>query len=390
MLKTLYVGIDVSAERHDICLLSEDGQLLAKPFTIPNNLPGAQSLVERLDQAARAYEQVLVGMEATGIYWFHLHRYLKSAPRLTDRQLRVMVFNPKLIHGFRGACTAMDKTDPDDAFIIAERLRFGRLPDYSEPDRRYFPLQRLTRHRCQLVRKLVSTKCYALDLLFLAASEYGRLKPFCDVFGAASMAVLTEYKSLDELACVPVEQLAEFIDVHGRRRFDQPRKPAEVLKQVAADSFRLDEEAVEPVYFVLHGALELVQFLKCQLSSLDRRIAREMAGFPNTLQSVPGLGPVYAAGLVAEIAGVERFANDSALAKYAGLWWPRRQSGGFEAQDRSVSKAGNAYLRYYLCEAANSLREHNEEYRAYYQRQVRGDAQARPQAGHSPKRPEAG
>ena len=55
------------------------------------------------------------------------------------------VFNPRLIQGFRAACGAMDKTDPEDAYLIAERLRFGRLPDYPPPDARYFPLQRLTR-----------------------------------------------------------------------------------------------------------------------------------------------------------------------------------------------------------------------------------------------------
>jgi len=61
---------------------------------------------------------------------------------------------------------------------------------------------------------------------------------------------------------------------------------------------------------------------------------------------VRGIGPVYAAGLVAEIGDIARFKDNDALAKYAGLWWPRNQSGTFEAADRSLSKAGNAYLRY--------------------------------------------
>jgi len=32
-----------------------------------------------------------------------------------------------------------------------------------------------------------------------------------------------------------------------------------------------------------------------------------------------------------------------------------------------MSKSGNEYLRYYLIEAANALRVHNAEYRAYYE-----------------------
>ncbi|HEX2173755.1 MAG TPA: IS110 family transposase, partial [Dehalococcoidia bacterium] len=137
------------------------------------------------------------------------------------------------------------------------------------------------------------------------------------------------------------------------------------------DSFRLDDDALEPVHFALTHALAHIRFLTQQLKPLERRIATELARFPHTLLSVPGIGPVYAAGLIAEIGDVTRFPDDDALAKYAGLWWPRRQSGEFEAEDRPLAKAGNAYLRYYLCEAANSLRVHNEEYRRFYERKFK-------------------
>ena len=63
---------------------------------------------------------------------------------------------------------------------------------------------------------------------------------------------------------------------------------------------------------------------------------------------------------------MHRFSNDDALAKYAGLVWNPHESGSFQAQDTPLSKAGNAYLRYYLVEAANSVRLHCAEYRDYY------------------------
>jgi transposase len=371
MLKTLHVGIDVSHHRDDVCLLDEAGARVGKPLRVPNNRPGAEALVAELARLAPGYERVQVGMEATGIYWWHLYRALARAPELAPHRPRLVVFNPRLIQGFRSACAAMDKTDPDDAYLIAERLRFGRLPDYPPPDARYFPLQRLTRYRFHLVHTLVRVKAHALTLLFLAASEYDRLEPFSDPFGAASVAVLTEFGGLDELAAVPLEELTAFVDERGRRRFADPAEPARLLKQVAADSFRLDDDAVEPVHFALTSAVAHIRFLGQQLKPLDRRIEKELARFPNTPLSVPGLGPVYAAGLVAEVGDVARFPSEAALAKYAGLWWPRRQSGDFDAGDRSLSRAGNAYLRYYLCEAANSLRVHNEDYRRFYERKYK-------------------
>ena len=368
MSTTLHVGIDVGRHRHAVCLLDEAGTRLGKAFTVGNNRPGVADLVDRVQALAPAYDRVQIGLEATGIYWWHLYRALARAPALAPAAPRLVVFNPRLIQGFRDAYPAMDKTDPDDAELIAERLRLGRLPAYPPPDPRSCPLQRLTRYRCHLVQTLVRTKAHALTLLFLAASEYDRLEPFSDPFGATSTAVLTEFGTLDELAAVPLEELTAFIDERGRHRFTDPAAPARLLRQVTADSFRLDDDAVEPVHFALTSALAHIRFLTQQLGVLDRRIAKELDRFPNTLLTVPGIGPVYAAGLVAEIGEVRRFPDHDALAKYAGLWWPRRQSGTFEAEDRPLSKAGNAYLRYYLCEAANSLRVHNEEYRRFYER----------------------
>jgi hypothetical protein len=92
---------------------------------------------------------------------------------------------------------------PQEAFLIVERLRFGKLLDSPPPDPKYFPLQRLTRYRFHLVQTLVRTKAHTLTLLFLAASEYERLEPFADPFGATSMTILTERQGLNELARCP-------------------------------------------------------------------------------------------------------------------------------------------------------------------------------------------
>jgi transposase len=64
---------------------------------------------------------------------------------------------------------------------------------------------------------------------------------------------------------------------------------------------------------------------------------------------------------------ISRFPDDAALAQYAGLTWTVRESGHFQAEDTVMTKRGNRYLRYYLIEAANSVRIHCPEYRAYYE-----------------------
>lgn len=83
-----------------------------------------------------------------------------------------------------------------------------------------------------------------------------------------------------------------------------------------------------------------------------------MAGLPEAkiLQSIPGVGPVYSAGIVAEIGSISRFNDEAKLAKYAGLAWRQKESGDFNSEHTPRLRTGNTYLRYYLVEAANLIR----------------------------------
>jgi len=70
---------------------------------------------------------------------------------------------------------------------------------------------------------------------------------------------------------------------------------------------------------------------------------------------------------MAEIGDIERFDKGQAsLAKYAGLAWSKHQSGGFEAANTKMILTGNKYLKYYLLEAANKVRMHDDEFAEYY------------------------
>ena len=115
--------------------------------------------------------------------------------------------------------------------------------------------------------------------------------------------------------------------------------------------------------------LENIRFFEHQVDAIDKAIARELAALPSAqvLLSVPGLGPVFVAGIIAEVQDVNRFDTDAQLARFASIVWKKSQSGEFSADETPVMRSGNQYLRYYLIEAANSLRMHNEEYAAYYQ-----------------------
>jgi hypothetical protein len=367
-----YVGLDVSQAEARVCFLLATGAEPQPRWTIPNTQPGAEALSQELAHLCERHQvdQVRIGLEATGLLWWHLACALKDAAALLPFAPQIYALNPQLVHTFRANFGALPKTDHADAFLIAERVRYGRqLPAPFQLDARYAPLQRLTRFRCHLIQNLAREKSYFLGFLFLTFSTYGQVEPFGDPFGATSCAVLAEFTT-DELAQQSLDALVGYLQDKGRGRFANPAAVATTLQQAARDSYRLDKVLAEPLRLVLGTTMATIRTLQQQLKAMDKTIAQELAAIPQTLSTVPGLGPVWTAGLIAELGDITRFDDDGAIAQYAGLTWESYQSGRFQADDTAMTKRGNSYLRYYLVEAANSVRTHCPEYGQYYAAKV--------------------
>jgi hypothetical protein len=371
MSKTLLVGIDVHSEKN-FCGFTDDrgNRLYNKAFSIPNNLPGAEELEKRITTTMKEtnFAKLMIATEATSFLDLHLVDYLSNSKSLAKYSLLIYQFNPKLTAGLKKVYADVDKTDYNDPFIIADRLRFGKLPEPYEDSKAYFPLKRLTRYRYHLVTAIAREKNYFLTHLFLKFSSFSSLQPFSDTFGKTSLAVITDFLSVDEVAAMPIEELVNFIIKQGKNRFKEPEKIAEAVNKAARESYRIRPSLSDSVNLILASTLQNIKALSASLKEVNEAIAKEFAAFPNTLESVKGIGPVYAAGIFAELGDVKRFGSQAKIAKFAGLTWRKRKSGKYESETTRMTKTGNRYLRYYLIEAANSLRVHNEEYKAYYQK----------------------
>jgi transposase len=100
-----------------------------------------------------------------------------------------------------------------------------------------------------------------------------------------------------------------------------------------------------------------------------------MAQLPQHLTSIPGIGPVTAAAILAEIGDVQRFDSLDKLVGYAGIDATVYQSGQFEAQVAHMSKRGSAYLRHALWLAASMAIQHEPDLKSFY---VRKRAEGKP------------
>jgi transposase len=370
-MKTLYLGIDVASQSFLAHLKTDEGVSLGKSRSFGNAPQGAteleQWLLSTLDSTAS--QRLLIGLEATAFYDWHLADWLaERSSLLAKAQVKVYRLNALRVSRFHKGTGEINKTDSVDASVIADFLRMGRnLPAPHIAGDPYVPLKRLTRYRCHAVTTLNRETGHFLTHLFIQHSGFAQQSPLSHITGSAGLALIEEFMSSEEIVEKPLEDLANFLMEHGKNHFPDPQAIAQKIQRAARESFRLRPELARSEHFILDSLARNIRGLKVSLNAISRTIADQMNAFPNTLTSVPGIGPVFSAGIIAELGDIRRFPDDDAIAKMAGLVWPQRQSGAFDAQDRRLLRSANTYLRYYLVEAANALRMHDATYRAYYE-----------------------
>ncbi|MBA9042687.1 transposase [Bacillus aryabhattai] len=344
----LFVGLDVSSFDMKVCFLNEEGDKI-DAFSVSNDLPGATTLKEKLLQCVtgKEVEMLKIGLESTSVYSFHPSMFLHHDTDLQRFGAKVFLLNPKQIANFKKSYSDMDKTDELDAFVIADYLRFGRNQMSIVKESQYVALQHFLQH--------LSFKCNTFSQ-----------EVDSSVFGNAMMELFLEKFSLEELANMPLEELAEFLQEKDKNRFGDPRCIASSIQRAVKASYRLDKVVEDSIDVILGTSITVIRTFQQQIKELEKSIKKIMAGLTQTLESIPGVGPVFAAGIIAEIGQIERFEDETKIAKYAGIYWRKHQSGRFTAEDTSLSRTGNHYLRYYLVEAANSVRRHVSDYQEYY------------------------
>jgi len=374
-LSTLFVGIDVSSKTNTVCVIDFNCNKLLG-YTVQNNQPGADELVSALMKILTDsnFKMVMIALESTSLYSTHIATYLSDNPQLKLFATQVYCLNPKMIANYRKSFIGLSKTDPKDAYIIADFARVGRITQEPWRGSQFLALQRLTRHRLHIIECITREKTYMISNMFLKFSELsvGEDSPFSNNYGATAEAVLTEFLSLEEIQSMSAESLVEFICQKSRNRFTNPNQTAEILRKAARDSYRLDKCLYEPLTISIASSFNCISAFETEIKVIDKAIERAIQGVNTNeyqcLRSIPGIGPVFAAGILAEIGTIADFNSQDALAKYAGLVWKENQSGNFKADDTRMSKEGNRYLRYYLIESANSVKNNNAVYNGFYRK----------------------
>jgi len=247
-----------------------------------------------------------VALEATyGWYW--------AADTLAAAGARVHLAHPL---GVRGFAYRRVKNDEKDAADLADLLRMGRLPEAWIAPGEIRELRELTRYRIKLVRLRTSCK----DQVHAVLPKLGVPVTCSDIFG-----------------------------VWGNTWLDGLELPQPYAGKVAS----LRTLATE---------------LTAEITVLEAAIADLLAhhdGY-HAIQALPGIGPVLAAVLVAEIGDITRFGHPGRLCSWAGLT-PRHRESDVKVRRGHITKQGSPPVRWALVEAiqhvpaGHPLRQHKED-----------------------------
>jgi transposase len=387
----LQVGIDVSKSSLDFALLAPDGEPIEAHKSFANSLAGYEKAKQLLLEVMQEheFEGVDIAAEATSYYWLPGFMQFATDEDLASYDPELYLLNARWVRWYKQSLSPDHKDDMTDPLYIADRIRTHKPASAWVYDPKWLKLRLLTRLHAHLSKSIAREKNLFQLYLFLTYTTYAHHHPFHHELSCTSQRLLQHPDLLEYLADLPIQELAEALYEISNHHLQTPLKNAVPLKRALRDSFPLPEELADTIQFILCQLMETIQHLEDDLAAVDKHVEEMLQqddyGDVSLLRSIPGVGPVIAAGLAAEIAGLDRFTQvqkydkkrkcyrprhlheiEDAIGKIAGLWWPKNASGRFAAEERPMSKEGNAYLRYYILQAAERMRQRIPSYAAYY------------------------
>jgi transposase len=311
-----FVGLDVSSQKLDVCMLTDDvsvHQLYAS--SLPNDINGASEIKNQILKLNEIYNftRLVIGMEATSLYSYHPAMFFNEDEKLKDLNVEVIIEQPNKIKRYREAFEE-NKNDTIDAFYIADYFRIERFASSILKEEQYLALQHLTRNRYQRIKQLVRTKQHFIENIYYKCNKLSSELKSSDssstsLFSATIIELMTENYELDELAELPLEEFALLLQKLGRRRFKNPEALAKAIQKAIRGSYRLSQVQQESVNLILSLLVREIRTIEAMIKDIDRAIEDMVETIPEyqCLTSVPGIGKVYAAGIIAEVGQIERF-----------------------------------------------------------------------------------
>ena len=343
-----YVGIDISKYKHDFCIISNTGELIVENSSFENNEKGFQYLLELLKPYDKS--QVRIAFEATGHYSLNLELFL------TNQEYSFMKINPLVVHQFlKARSLRRTKTDKADSLTMAFYLMSVPYKPNSLLLYHIYTLKSLCRAREQLIKERSKIAVLLTNQLDLTFPE---IKPFFNnKISSTLLFILDRYKNISHISL-----MKDFNSISNVSRGKFSYAKFAKLKELAKNSVGFHNENTD---LLISTYISIYNDFSNKIDSIDKQISTIIKELNPRILSIPGIGEISAASILAEYGDISNFSSPNKMLAFAGLDPSIIQSGTLQYYGRMV-KHESGHLRYVLMNSAMIILRYSPTFYDFY------------------------
>jgi len=339
----MFVGIDVSKKKHDICIYDKENEKYIS-FQISNSRDGFEKLVSKISK------DDVIAMEATGIYHESLYNFLDS------NGYKAIILHPYQLKYFSKTLNN-SKTDKLDAKSIAIAISdlSSRLKKVRVPSDKIKSLKEIVHHRNYVSEMLANLERKLRRELVLVMPEIE--KYFSTMLSSVLLELLEKYPTPSKI----ISSFEEVKKIVGWEEEKINRFEQDIRKSIGIE----DEYGIYA--FIVVSLVKEIKHLVEEFSEIEEKIKSLIDDIPESknLMTMKGIGLMTVATLIAEIGDIERFETKNQLTSYAGFDPITIQSGQF-SNHLHISKKGSKVLRKSMYFLAVRLVRYDKRFRDFY------------------------
>lgn len=300
-----YVGLDLHKKNIFATVLDDGGKIISKA-----QIRSKKEDIYYYLKKQQETDNLSIAMEAS-YNWQYYYRIIEN---LTDNITLAHPLKTRIIG------EAKIKTDKIDSRVLAYMLKADMLPACYVPTKNAMENKILLRSRISLVRIRTQIKNRIHTIIDRNRDSYnGLLENLTDTFGKTGIKIMQNTK-IDEVD-----------------------------------------------YKILIDQLDLISYINEKIKNIEAEIGKKalMDDDIKLLKTIPGVGDFTAFLVKSEIDDIKRFSSKEKLCSYAGLV-PSIYSSGEKLYRGRITKQGNKYIRWALCEAAQISLRNSLYFRYYY------------------------
>jgi transposase len=363
---TLIVGVDIGKDKHHAFLGTSAGRTIHRRLIFENSIEGFGHLVFYIKRylSAEQLADAVIGVEPTSVYHKPLAEYLIATGYAVVYVTNAAIKKNRAILDGR-----WDKNDTKDSANVADLVSRGRCHFYDLPDinlrdiRNLLSLRkRFKKQEHRLITRIRNN---------LVAQYFPELDGAWYSCQQENLGIVRFCLSPQKIAGLSLDDFCRMV-TRRRRGIRQYQRLCHI-HEVAADSIGC--RAGSSVAFEAQLLVDNLQRAREQIAEVEEQLYLICGSYKEyeLLQTIPGFGPYVSAVVLAAIGYAQRFENSRQLLRLAGLDLNASRSGKkSQTAVPVISKAGKADLRYALYQAAKVATSLTAEFKAYFERILKG------------------